>query len=202
METDSKAYHDYLEKKYLPGRSFYLRHLFYPRLFREFHPREPIVDLGCGTGEFLAACRARGWKCAGIDSNASLVNKCVAEGLDARLDDVCRLSTLKGMQLINAISDNVLEHLDGGEIAAFFGQIRLLLAPGGVLLCIVPGTSGFKRDPTHKTYIDQEFLSGALAGTGLNVAEGFFHPINSALVARLLYLNMQVFVVRRPLDQV
>jgi cyclopropane fatty-acyl-phospholipid synthase-like methyltransferase len=197
MKTDTKEYHDYLEKRYLLGRSYYLKYALYPRLFREFHTNEPIIDLGCGTGEFLSCCKQCGWKCVGIDSNESLVMKCVARGHDARVDNLCHLSSLQGIRFSNAISDNVIEHLDANEIALFFRQVEALLSPHGVLVCIVPGPSGFKRDVTHKTYVDGALLSRTMINTKLKVTKAFFHPINIASVATVLYLNMQVFVIRR-----
>jgi 2-polyprenyl-3-methyl-5-hydroxy-6-metoxy-1,4-benzoquinol methylase len=196
MKTDTREYHEYLEKKYLPGRSYYLKHAFYPRIFREFRANEPIIDLGCGTGEFLSCCKHRGWKCVGIDSNESLVMKCVAQGHHARVDNVCHLSSLQGIRFSNAISDNVIEHLDANEIAMFFRQVEALLSPHGVLVCIVPGPSGFKKDFTHKTYVDGSLLSRVLTNTKLKVTNAFFHPINTASVATVFYLNMQVFVIR------
>src|SRR5690349_7954904 len=95
MRTDEKQYSDYLENKYLPGRTLYLRYFFYPKLFRAFPGTDTIVDLGCGTGEFLKSCRQRKRDVIGIDSNEALANRCRQNGFRVELDDICELASLK-----------------------------------------------------------------------------------------------------------
>ena len=55
MKTEDGQYSDYLENKYLPGRTLYLSRIFYPKLFRAFKTPDTIIDLGCGTGTFTFA---------------------------------------------------------------------------------------------------------------------------------------------------
>ena len=98
MRTDEKQYSDYLEAKYLPGRSLYLRWIFYPKLFRAFRGTNPIIDLGCGTGEFLKHCRRRKRDVIGIDSNETLANRCRQDGFKVEVDSICELTSLKGQQ--------------------------------------------------------------------------------------------------------
>jgi 2-polyprenyl-3-methyl-5-hydroxy-6-metoxy-1,4-benzoquinol methylase len=197
MRTDEKEYSDYLEAKYLPGRSFYLRQIFYPKIFRAFRGTETIVDLGCGTGEFLKHCRRRKRDAIGIDSNETLANRCRKDGFKVEVDSICELSSLEGQQFSYAICDNVLEHLEVGEIQRFFERVEALLAPQGTLICIVPGRMGFKKDPTHKTYVSRELLHRLLQGSTLNVRAFYYHPFNLAGVDKCFYLNMQVFEIVR-----
>src|SRR4051794_36294972 len=94
MRTDQKRYSEYLEAKYLPGRSLYLRWFFYPKLFRAFPGTDTIIDLGCGTGEFLKNCQLRNREAIGIDSNETLANQCRRKGFQVQLDSVCELLSL------------------------------------------------------------------------------------------------------------
>jgi len=197
MRTDEKQYSDYLEAKYLPGRSFYLRWIFYPKLFRAFRGTETIVDLGCGTGEFLKHCRRRKRDAIGIDSNETLANRCRKDGFKVEIDSICELTSLKGQQFSYAVCDNVLEHLEVREIQRFFERVEGLFAPQGRLICIVPGRMGFKKDPTHKTYVSRELLDRLLEGNNLNVRAFYYHPFNLPGVDKYFYLNMQVFEIGR-----
>jgi cyclopropane fatty-acyl-phospholipid synthase-like methyltransferase len=197
MRTDEKQYSDYLEAKYLPGRSLYLRWIFYPKLFRAFRGTDTIVDLGCGTGEFLNDCRRRKREAIGIDSNETLANRCRAQGLKVENDSICELNSLKGRQFRYAVCDNVLEHLEVHEIQRFFERVEALLEPQGTLICVVPGRMGFKKDPTHKTYVSGELLEHLLKGSQLKIRRAYYHPFNLPGLDKYLYLNMQVFEIGR-----
>lgn len=197
MRTDSQGYSEYLEKKYFPGRRLYLNWVFYPRIFNCFPAADTILDLGCGTGEFLNYCRKRNHDAVGVDSNPTLAEKCRKNGFKVVLDNVCELTSFHGQQFNYAVCDNVLEHLDQGELERFFERVDRLLVPGGVLVCIVPGSKGYQKDPTHKTYVCQELLEELLTTRGLRVERFYYHPFNVGGLHRYFYLNMQVFEIRK-----
>jgi len=195
METREPGYSAYLEKKYLPGRRWYLHRFFYPKLFRSFGSPDTIIDLGCGTGEFLDYCRKRKHEALGIDSNEAFAKRCQENGFNVHLDSIYELRSVKNQHFRYAVCDNVLEHLEFTELRQFFDRIETLLSPGGILFCIVPGRRGFKCDPTHKTYISYELLSNLIKNRNLKIEPGYFHPFNLGFVDRFLYLNMQVFEI-------
>ncbi len=197
MTTEEKQYSDYLEAKYLPGRSLYLRWFFYPRLFRALGGTETIVDLGCGTGEFLRNCRRRKRDVIGIDSNATLARRCREQGFKVEIDSICELASLKGQQFKYAVCDNVLEHLDIPEIARFVARVEKLLLPGGKLICVVPGGRGFKKDPTHKTYVTLRLMKDLLKESSLEIHAFYYHPFDLRHLDDYFYLNMQVFEICR-----
>lgn len=197
METKDQSYSEYLENKYLPGRSQYLNWIFYPKILRRLTAKSPIIDLGCGTGEFLRFCRRRGRAVVGVDSNPTLAAKCREDGFEVQLDSICELSSLAGRTFENAVCDNVLEHLEREPLQQFFRRLEALLAPGGLLMCIVPGAKGYQKDPTHKTYVTHEVLREVMNPKAFTVAPRYFHPVNLGLVDRVCYLNMQVFEIRK-----
>jgi cyclopropane fatty-acyl-phospholipid synthase-like methyltransferase len=197
MKTEDGQYSEYLENKYLPGRSFYLGRMFYPKLFRAFKTSDPIIDLGCGTGEFLNYCRSKKREAIGVDSNEALARKCRNRGLNVLKDSICELTSLKGRQFKYAICDNVLEHLGLENLNCFFERMDSLLLPQGVLICIVPGIRGFETDPTHKTFISQSVLSQLLSKSALRISDYYFHPFNLRSLDRYFYLNMQVFEISK-----
>src|SRR5689334_22040701 len=105
MRTDGQGYSDYLREKYLPGRRLYLRWLFYPKIFLRFRSPDTIIDLGCGTGEFLRYCRKRKHDAIGVDSNPGFAKRCQEEGFNTVFDNICQLDTLNGQRFKYAICD-------------------------------------------------------------------------------------------------
>jgi 2-polyprenyl-3-methyl-5-hydroxy-6-metoxy-1,4-benzoquinol methylase len=197
ITTDTKEYSEYLERKYLPGRRLYLHWFFYPKICRNFSPADTVIDLGCGTGEFLHFCRKRKRSVLGVDSNESLVHRNLESGFEVVFDDICELTKLKGRQFNYAVCDNVLEHLEVSQIRKFFLRAAELVTHGGLLVCIVPGVKGFQKDPTHKTYISEKILADACESSSWAIKSRYYHPFNCRGVDRFLYLNMQVFEMHR-----
>lgn len=193
MITESEEYKEHLENKYLPGRTKYLHWFFYPKIMRQFSSK-PIVDLGCGTGEFLSYLSKKKREFSAIDNNPFLVEKCVKNGFKVKLDDVTTLATLGNMD--NAVIDNVLEHLDLNQINAFFTSAKSKMNAGGILVVVVPDEKGYKYDPTHKTFVNTTIINQMCEKHGLKLINKFLHPFNLGFMGRILYLNMQVFTIK------
>jgi 2-polyprenyl-3-methyl-5-hydroxy-6-metoxy-1,4-benzoquinol methylase len=194
METNSAEYKEHLEEKYLPGRDMYLNTFFYPKIMRQFS-NEAITDLGFGTGAFLRYLKSKGRDFAGIDSNPHLVKLNRDAGFKVEEDDVTVLRTIT-QPMKNAICDNVLEHLDMQQIDSFFKVCREKFAKGGTLVVIVPDVKGYQRDPTHKTFVTEEIVRGMCQKHAATLRSYFCHPFNWRPIGRILYLNMQVFVIK------
>lgn len=136
------------------GRRFEL----YTKLFAD---ADPVIDVGCGRGEFLAALRERGIGARGVDSNAELVEHCVSHGLDvARGEALEHLGSLDAGSLGGVFSAQVLEHLEPAGIQAFLGLAHRVLRPGGLLVAetvnaesLAAITRNFFADWTHRTPI-------------------------------------------------
>jgi SAM-dependent methyltransferase len=112
---------------------------------------DPIVDIGCGTGEMLDMLREFG-PVTGLDASPIAVGHCrdrFGDAVDVRLgripDDLP-----SGAGLVTAL--DVVEHLedDAGALAA----IRASLAPGGRFICTVPafGFLWSDHDVAHHHY--------------------------------------------------
>jgi len=194
METSSEAYKEHLENKYIPGRDKYLQCIFYPKILRQFNIGE-ILDLGCGTGEFLQFLKSKNRKFSGIDNNSFLVEKCINKGFDVKLGDVTKLENIRE-NTENALCDNVLEHLDMNQIDMFFAAIKRKMAKSGKLVVIVPDKKGFQHDPTHKTFVNRQIIEELCLKYEIKLQKSFYHPINIGLIGIYFYLNMQVFVIK------
>jgi SAM-dependent methyltransferase len=94
-----------------------------------------LLDIGCGSGEFLTLMRAQGWKTQGVEINAAAARAGRAKGLEIAS------GSLPDAQLPTASFDYVrashsLEHMSSPE--AVLEEMNRVLKPGGKLLIAVP----------------------------------------------------------------
>lgn len=94
-----------------------------------------LLDVGCGTGWFMAIARDRGWETTGVDLSPWSVERTRALGLDAREGLLQDQGFSEGS--FDAISLlQVVEHIpDPRDLLA---ECRRLLRPGGALLVATP----------------------------------------------------------------
>jgi SAM-dependent methyltransferase len=192
MKTSEERYTKLLRATYLPGRSWYLRCLIYPRILSRLI-EGPIIDMGCGFGDFLKYLSIKGRYAMGLDSNLQHVEICKKLGLIAKLGDI--LNFQSDIKFNNVILDNVLEHLDLNEIEFFYSNIRNIVCKGGRLIIIVPCLKGQERDPTHKTYITKDIVESLCKRHHINLIETVNIPTPFFFIGNYLYLQMRMFVM-------
>ncbi|MBR4745832.1 MAG: methyltransferase domain-containing protein [Desulfovibrio sp.] len=100
------------------------------RFVRHVRPGGRIADLGCGSGRDLRWFREQGFQAEGIDASAALCRLAEAHaGVPVRQ---IRIEDWRPRERVDGIWANAsLLHLGMEAIAAFFGQLSSLLAPGG-----------------------------------------------------------------------
>ncbi len=139
-----------------------------------FRGRAPVLDLGCGRGEFLDLLRGEGIAARGVDGNASAVEECRGRGLDVALGDlVGALAEAPRSSLGGVFAAQVVEHLPPAAIAALLAAAHEALRPGGrLVLETVNAASGlafldvFIRDLTHERPLHPETLRFMVAAAG------------------------------------
>jgi len=118
---------------------------------------QPVLDAGCGRGEFLRACREAGIDARGVDTNERSVADLLAQGLTVTLAGVpeCFTSLADG-SLGSILAMHVVEHLPVDAFFALFRESARVLRRGGLLMIETPNAesmiiaaSDFWRDPTH-----------------------------------------------------
>ena len=119
--------------------------------------QQPVLDVGCGRGEFLAACREEGIEARGVDTNERSVADLRQRGLDAALAGVPEcFGAIVEASLGSVVAMHVVEHLPVDALFALFRESARVLRPGGLLMIETPNAesiliaaSDFWRDPTH-----------------------------------------------------
>jgi len=126
----------------------------------------PIVDLGCGRGEWLALLMENGFVARGLDPNRIMVSRCKELGLDVVEADA--LSYLHGIAdgSLGAITAmHVIEHMPFESLMRLLDETWRTLRPGGIAIFETPnpenlmvGACTFYTDPTHLRPLPPEMM--------------------------------------------
>lgn len=146
----------------------------------------PLLDLGCGRGEWLELLRGHGIAAYGVDANAEMVGEAVAHGVSAvHGDAVEHLEQVRESSLQAVSAFHVAEHLPLDQLGRLLDASLLALRPGGRLLLETPnptnlnvGAAGFYLDPTHVRPLHPDFLRFLVESRGfVDVEVHFVHPV-------------------------
>ena len=118
---------------------------------------QPVVDVGCGRGEFLGACREAGIEARGFDINERSVADLKGRGFDATLAGIPEcFEGIAEASVGSILAMHVVEHLPVDLLFALFANAARVLRRGGLLMIETPNAeslfasaSEFWRDPTH-----------------------------------------------------
>ena len=135
----------------------------------------PILDVGCGRGEWLELLREHQLHGSGIDLNRVVLSICRERGLPVmEADAVEHLRSLPEASLGAVTAFHVLEHLALPQLLELLDAARRALKPGGVAIFETPNPNNvfvssryFYLDPTHRHPIPP------LLGRFLAEARGF-----------------------------
>src|ERR671932_363424 len=101
----------------------------------DFRARAPVLDIGCGRGEFVALLVAAGIEARGIDADADMVAYARGEGLPVEQADL--LAYLEGLEdgsLGGVFAGQVVEHLPPPALVRLFQLAAAKLRPHGLLV--------------------------------------------------------------------
>jgi 2-polyprenyl-3-methyl-5-hydroxy-6-metoxy-1,4-benzoquinol methylase len=169
--------------RYYPDGYYGRRH----RVFRDFFmnlrlrslpPRRTegrLLDIGCGHGEFLLACRREGWKVIGVEHEGAPIME-MRSSLGLEVMTTNELSSLADASFDVVTMWHVLEHMTAPrEILA---QAFRLLRPGGTLVVEVPNLGSWQARmgprywfhldaPRHLVHFERDTLGAMLEAEGL-----------------------------------
>jgi 2-polyprenyl-3-methyl-5-hydroxy-6-metoxy-1,4-benzoquinol methylase len=96
---------------------------------------EPIVDIGCGSGEMLELLTKEGHECIGVDTDAGMIAECAAKGLTAIQDDGLHfLAQTRPESLKGIFCAQVVEHLLTTELEELVRLSHRALQTDGTLV--------------------------------------------------------------------
>jgi O-antigen chain-terminating methyltransferase len=149
----------------------------------------PLLDLGCGRGQFVAHLTELGLTAYGIDNDPDAVAAGRELGRDVRCEDAfAHLAALPADSLAAVSMIQVAEHFTVPDLARLFSLCARVLAPGGFLLmetinpaCLHALANWYLIDPTHRIPLHPELARFLLEGAGLwRVQVRFLHPVPPA----------------------
>jgi SAM-dependent methyltransferase len=105
---------------------------------------DSLLDVGCGSGDFLKAMRGAfpEAKFTGIDLSPEMVRRAREQGVEARCMDLCDLQGC--YDVITCVFD-MLNYLSDEELGPFLHCLKARLNPSGVLLCDLNTLYGFEE---------------------------------------------------------
>jgi 2-polyprenyl-3-methyl-5-hydroxy-6-metoxy-1,4-benzoquinol methylase len=144
-----------------------------------FQDRGPVLDIGCGRGEFLEMMRDAGIAARGIDLSEESVARCRQKGLAAEQADlVVYLRDQADRSLGGIFCAQVIEHLPPASLPDLIRLASDKLSTGGLLAietpnpeCLAIFASHFYLDPTHSRPVPHPLVAFYMEEFGLGQIE-------------------------------
>ncbi len=152
---------------------------------------QPVVDVGCGRGEFLTLLAAEGIMASGVDTDPGMVKRCQDAGLPVvQGDAVAHLEAAEDGSLGTVFCAQVIEHLPVDHLQRLLAVALRKLAPGGLFIAetvnphSLPALKTFWVDLTHQHPIFPEVALAMCALAGFAPAYVFAPGFDSFQAAR------------------
>lgn len=142
----------------------------------------PVLDAGCGRGEFLSLLVGAGIDCYGIDLDPSMVAHCQSKGLRVETAELFEhLRSLPDESLGGLFLAQVVEHIPPPALRTLTDLAFSRLRPGGSILmetinptCLTTFSGAFYADPTHHKPVHPKALEYFLSASGFGPTEIIF----------------------------
>jgi O-antigen chain-terminating methyltransferase len=145
----------------------------------------PVLDIGCGRGEWLELLKEEGLRARGVDANRVVIEQCRELGLDVVEADLVSYLHVLPDNSVGAITGfHVVEHLPIDTLMQVCDESVRILKPGGVLIFETPnaenvlvGSYYFHFDPTHRKPLPSPTMRFLFEARGLTDVEVInLHP--------------------------
>ncbi|MBE9166038.1 methyltransferase domain-containing protein [Pleurocapsales cyanobacterium LEGE 06147] len=156
-------------------------------------PESPILDVGCGRGEWLELLKESGYTAKGIDNNRVMLERCSTKKLDVlEADVIAYLQSLADASLGAVTGFHIIEHLQFPVLIKLIEEVFRVLQPGGMAIFETPnpknlvvGACNFYSDLTHNNPIFPETIQFCLKYQGLlDVQLLYLNPVENSPFAR------------------
>lgn len=134
-----------------------------------------LLEIGFGSGSFLAWARSKNARIAGTEINETLLNAARSFGVEilpASFDDVAQANAAR---FDTVVAFDVFEHFSIAEILTRLAALQIMLKPGGALILRFPnaqspfGLAPQNGDPTHKAALSRSVFEQLIQGTAFTV---------------------------------
>jgi len=139
------------------GSSATVNAILVDRYGERLRAHQPVLDVGCGRGELVAALVASGVEATGVEIDPDMAAEAAAAGLPVTCADArSHLRSLPPGSLGAVIAVHVLEHLPLEDLVELLELAATRLRPGGILVAETPNPASlvvlgnsYILDPTH-----------------------------------------------------
>ena len=156
------------------------------RYAARFKDYQPVLDLGCGRGEFLDAAREAKVQASGVEANAEFAELCRTKNLVVEHADMfAYLQQQADASLGSVFCSHVIEHFEAQLLPAFLALMSAKLRDEGLVIFETPDPTSpatlanFFIDPTHTRPVPSVLLTYYLTEAGFGKVE--IEPINDGL---------------------
>jgi SAM-dependent methyltransferase len=179
----------------------------------DFRDAAPVLDVGCGRGEFLVLLREAGIEARGVDADADMVAYARGEGLEVeQVDALVHLESVPDASLGGIFAAQFVEHLPPTALLRLLELAARKLRPGGLLVAetinplsplalrsyfadlthaqpLVPETLALLAKQAGFRQVETRFLNRPLgedevAGIDERVRDIVFAPLDYAILGR------------------
>jgi 2-polyprenyl-3-methyl-5-hydroxy-6-metoxy-1,4-benzoquinol methylase len=174
--TDSKR--NWFEKAYHLVRRFSLKQKL--KLINGFKTEtKTLLDVGCGTGDFLKTAKENNWIVSGVEPNAD-ARTIANHKTDNSVFDIHQLNNFETNSFDVITLWHVLEHLP--DLEHQMSILKKLLKPNGRLVVAVPNYKSFDASyynqfwaaydvPRHLWHFDQNSISKLFASIDMEIEQ-------------------------------
>src|SRR3989338_3320890 len=145
----------------------------------------PILDIGCGRGEWLELLKEKGYVAYGLDNNRVTIEQCKEKGfavVEGEAIDYLRSIPNESVGAVTGF--HIIEHLPFETVIQLLDETLLVLKPGGIAIFETPnpqnilvGSCNFYLDPTHRNPLPSPMIKFFAEARGLSRVEIWnLHP--------------------------
>jgi O-antigen chain-terminating methyltransferase len=139
----------------------------------------PVLDMGCGRGEFLEAARDAGLEATGIDQSDECIAICQSKSLHAEKADLFTyLAALPDQSLGGIYCSQVVEHIDAHRLPDLIALMAKKSRSGALAVietpnpeCLAIFATHFYIDPTHTRPVPVRLLGFYMEEAGFGRLE-------------------------------
>jgi len=116
---------------------------------------DSILDVGCGSGDFLIQMSSsfHPSRVVGIDLSEKMVEMSISKGIDAKAIDISKVD--ERFDVVTAVFD-MLNYLDKSELKQLLRSIESKINPNGYLICDINTIYGFEDIAVGSFIVDDD----------------------------------------------